>query len=899
MERPRWGTHNVSAVLIRHSRNAQGRRRGLVTRAIAAALAALALAGMIVAAPTQAAPAQAETESDVTVKWLDDSSAAKDFQPDRLPSSPHYNEFKDVQISVSQTTGIIDQAVRVSVTGFAGTRSSVDFGTNAQNYLQAMQCWGPDPLADNFRETCQWGGRVGPSNGLGNSVYPDNVLRVSSINGDPFNPTTTGDVPFRTAGGTTITGKPRLVNGQPTFDLLSIFGPSTTNEVTSARVSAAGTGYFDFETQTADQAPQLGCGSPSHLRCWLVVVPRGTVFGGNGVECSGMLDSRNNYEPYAYGRRNSYQGGSPISTGCDYWDNRITIPLDFTPLGTTCEIGSTEQRVVGSQLMVGAMSSWQPALCNTLNTTFSFSTNPDAIAREQVLETSTNSPGLGYVGFPLSSGELSTQDERDLLAKTKLTYAPVAVSAVVLAFVAEFDGGREESLVLSPRLMAKFLTQSYKFTVPWNTTDPSKNFAHLPAVNQSYSYLYQDPDFQELNPTNYYKFTTNPAIVLPGPSGADAIRQVWRWILADSDAVAFLDGTADPWGMEVNPYYRALGDPKAVVPWWLDANLEYVATPTERKVGLTKIDGTPEKLSSAVLDIFPRNDESLVPLNRTVERTRFDSLQYAPYAENLILAARQAFRAEPNSKTVWDSTKLSQAGDQGDWISSGAQVPGQKFMIAVTDSPSALRYSLSTAALTLANTDTAVEATPDAMAAALSALEPTSVDVVKQINPPKVPETGYPLTVVTYAAVNLSKSTVTSRLNISGMLMQITTAGQVQGSGTGQLPAGYIPLTEDLAAQAAASAREVAAFIPPVVAASTTNNATNGIAQDDYTMDSPVALEAGTDPTMTSGVDDINAQRTAVTSANPFANSFLVIALVIGLAGLLIAPRLFRGRGVR
>ena len=874
---------------------------------ISATVVAVVIGGILAAGQVQLPTAEAagSTDSKITVKWTGDDSLAKDFQPERDPKSPHLNDFKKLSVTVSQTTGIIDQAIRVSVAGFAGTKSSGVFAKNEQNFMQAMQCWGADPLAKDFRETCQWGGRLGAGNGLGDSVYFDNTLRVASRDADAFNPTKTGDVPFRTPGGAKITGKPKMVNGVPTFDLLSYFGPSTTNEVTSARVGSNGTGYFDFETQTADQAPQLGCGSAEHLRCWLVLVPRGRTFGGSGEACSQILDPANHDRPYEYGQSDSIQAGSPLNPGCDYWNNRISVPLDFSPLGTKCAIGGSEQRVIGSQLMVGAMSSWQPSLCQTIKSTFSFSTNPDAVARAQVLETSKNSPELAFMGFPLSPGDLSTADERDLLAKTQITYAPVAISSVVIAFFAEFDAGRQQELVLSPRLMAKLLTQSYKFTVPWNTTDPSRNFAHLPKVNQSYGFLNDDPDFQQLNPTNYNEFTGNPAVILPGPASADAIIQVWRWILADKEAVAFLDGTPDRWGMSINPYYLPKGDPKAVVPSWIDVKGNYTPTSTPKEVGLTNLDGSPKKLSRSVPDNFAKDDGSLVPLNRTIERTRFDSIQFAPYTDNLLTGARQAFRADPNSKTSWDQNKINSSGDVGDWVSSGAQLPGQKFMIAITDSPSALRYSLSTAALTLPNSTSAVKPENKAMADALGGLAATSLDSVRQVDPAKMPATGYPLTMVTYAAVNLPKTTKASRVSLSDMIKQISTSGQIPGSALGELPAGYLPLTSELQAAAAAAASEVQKFTPPTPAptpppatvAKPSSSTNMGIAQDDFVAD-PTAIEdlaKSEDPTTTSNVDALSIERTGAVPVGGPGSAGIILALVFGLAGLLIAPILFRG----
>jgi len=645
-----------------------------MVRGVSLAVVAFAIVGLVSlnSFARQSADAADATSSKVTVQWTGGAG-----QPVRDTTSPHFAEFKKIALTVSQTKGIVDQAIQVSVTGFAGTVTAPDNSVkNAMNYLQAMQCWG-DPASTNFRQTCQWGGRYVENNGLGSSAYLDNTLRVASRDLDAAHPTTS-DNPFLTVQGRSVSGKPQLVNGTPNYGILDYFNAATSNEVTSARVGADGSGSFDFETQTSDQAPQLGCGSADHLRCYLVIVPRGTVFGGNGEECSSILDPANNFEPYTKGRPLSLQGGSPMNPGCDYWDNRVVVPLDFQPTGNTCAVGSTEQRVVGSQLMVGAMSSWQPDLCTRQKTTYSFSTNPDSIARHQLLE---GTASVAYASLPLSAGELTTNDDRQVLAETKLSYAPVAVSGVAIAFLGEFDAGRQTKLNLSPRLVAKLLTQSYPFQIPTNSGDePSKAIAHLDAVNRGYRYLNADPEFRQLNPDNWAAFSQNPGIVVPGPSGADAIRQLWRWVIADSDAAAFLAGEPDPSGMRVNPYYLPAGNTKAVVPTFMQDGSYAVNADGSRvmkTVGLANIDGTPLKLSEVPLDTFIKADKTLAPLQlQTGQKNRFDSIQYAPYTDNLLSAARAGFRADPNSKSVWDPSKINSSGDVGDWVSSGAQIPG-------------------------------------------------------------------------------------------------------------------------------------------------------------------------------------------------------------------------------
>ena len=914
-------THNVATVSTPHDFRRRMRRRARVVRLVSLTLAGLAAVGLVGLNPAGQEPADAAaaTSSELTINWTGDTSTAAKYQPIRDPKSLHFAEMKDLSITVSQTQGVVDQAVKVSVAGFAvgtGTRASAAADiqvTNGMNYLQAMQCYG-DPLSAKFRESCQWGGRYVENNGLGYSSLIDNTLRVASRDLDPAS-ADSFDNPFVTAQGRAVSGKPRVVDGNLKYEILDYFTPATSNEVTSARVGVLGTGSFDFETQTADQAPQLGCGLPESLSCWIVVVPRGTVFGGNDVtggvndeKCSSIRDPANGYEPYVRGRPNSLQGGSPVNPNCDYWDNRVVVPITFAPVGSGCELGKSEQRVIGSQLMVGAMSSWQPDLCARLKTTYSFSTNPDAVARQQILEGTATA---GFTSFPLTPGELGSNDDRQILAETTLAYAPVAISGVSIAYLAELGAGRETSLNLSPRLVAKLLTQSYPFQIPTNSSDtPDKAIAHLAARNRELRFFNQDPEFQALNPSNWRAFSQNPGVVLPGPAGADAIRQVWRWILADKDATAFLAGTADGSGLKVNPYYLPAGHPDAVVPTFSPAG-DYLLSPDGQRltkpVGLKNIDGSPLKLAEANLESFLKEDKTTAPfVLQPGQKNRFDSIQFAPYTDNLLSSARLAFRADPKSRSTWDPSKVNSAGEVGDWVSSGAQVPGQKFMLAITDTPSASRYGLEAAALQVPNSTAMVQPDEATFATALSALQPTAIPDVLQVDPGKVSPAGYPLTTVTYAAVNLSRSGASNRAAIANLIEQVTTTGQIPGTAPGQLPAGYLSVTGSMAKEAATSVAVIRAYVEPTLPAGPTGGSagpTNGPAQDSYEAPPSAggangATAAGIDPVVAVGAAvEGEAGATEDAAVGSLARSGLAVSLGVGLGGALFGPLLFRGRG--
>ncbi len=881
-----------------------------VVRLLCALVVVASSVGLFLTTPGTAGAASA-SGAPLTVTWANDTSAASSYQPARSASSVHYSSLKNISVTVDQTSGVGDQAVGVQVTGFAATRSATDYTgtpyTDAMNFMQAMECWG-DPASATFNQTCMWGGRYGPNNGLGTSVYPDNLPRVPTEDMAPSDTRPDPDpldVPFLPYGTTQpVTGHQvagATADAAPSYPLFDLFGVSTTNEVQSARMDSTGAGAFDFETQNSDNAPEMGCGLEGHTRCWLVLVPRDAIYGGHDATCSGILDT--SFEPYTYGRANSIQAGSPVNPNCDYWSNRMVIPLDFTPTGSNCAASNNERAIVGSEMMVGAMASWQPELCADLKTTYSFASNPDTVARSQLVE-GQGAAGMAFGSAPVTSGEL-TSDDQATLSQTQLSYAPVAVTSAVFGFLAEGTNGRITTLVLSPRLVAKLLTQSYEFTVPSNSADPQANFAHLPAVNRKYVLWSQDPDFQALNP-DWQQFTTNPAIILPGPQSADVIKQLWTWIDDDPDAAKWLAGAPDPWGMTVNPYYLPKGNAAAEVPTFnADGTpaVDSAGNPVMQAVGLANIDGTPMKIGVVPQNSFIKADASLVPLdlnppNQVPVRYPFGSNQFAPYAATFALGARSAFRADPGSLTVWDPNQVDPAGDIGAWISGGPQIPGQRFAIAFTDAASAQRYDLSDASLTVdGSPTTGVAPTDAAVSLALStALSTSSNAAVQQIDPSKAGAGAYPLTTVVYATVNLTASDPQSRTDFSNFINEVTTKGQTPGVQVGQLPPGYVPLTSTLAGQAASAATAIASFVPSAGSSDSGSGGTTSFGSTGGGGGSSAIANTGTAGAGIISSTDAAAHGTTPASPAPGGQSALLVCVGSGLAGALFAPLLFRRR---
>src|SRR5262249_31143525 len=160
------------------------------------------------------------------------------------------------------------------------------------------------------------------------------------------------------------------------------------------------------------------------------------------------------------------------------------------------------------------------------------------IARRQLV---SPQPGMVFISLPVAPSQVPPDRPP--------VYAPVALSGLTIAFDIESqssfsapadvkmrDGQRLTELKLTPRLVAKLLTQ------PTGRPTPG---AAAPRLPHNPVDLTRDPDFLAVNPDfTPLLFPGIPDILLPlGLS--DAAVLVWRWLAADPEARAFLAGTPD------------------------------------------------------------------------------------------------------------------------------------------------------------------------------------------------------------------------------------------------------------------------------------------------------------------------------------------------------------------
>jgi hypothetical protein len=92
---------------------------------------------------------------------------------------------------------------------------------------------------------------------------------------------------------------------------------------------------------------------------------------------------------------------------------------------------------------------------------------------------------------------------------------------------------------LTPRLVAKLLTQSYRGSV----------VGHPDYLSHNPTGLTVDPGFLKLNP-DYKGFAAHfqPPDALVQLGSSDLISLLWSWVIADPDARDFLAGKPDKYG---------------------------------------------------------------------------------------------------------------------------------------------------------------------------------------------------------------------------------------------------------------------------------------------------------------------------------------------------------------
>ena len=667
--------------------------------------------------------------------------------------------FPDLAVTVSQTKNLMSQGILVSWTGGIHSTAPSGDSNGGANFLQIAQCWGDDPQnpGQPDRTTCQYGAFRSAGSARDNFVGSAAVVapedqQYTAPETGPFNPTYTS-IPFRSATGKTISSiGPNHEKLDVDVNTNEFFTQYTSNEVKWAGSGTGGTGATRFEVQTALQSPGLGCGAPEQKTdgttvprsCWLVVIPRGTADPGvSSIVKSGLFWSS--------------------------WKHRIAVKLDFKPIGLTCPIGAAERQVAGSELVAGAVASWQPTLCgSTGGAVYTISTGAESDALQA---------SLTQQSAPLAlTTRASTSELTDSLA-----YAPIALTGLSIGFaidrqpdpgdgtpgaVTELTGTSFSDIKLTPRLVAKLLTNSYLDSLPTFADKKHLGFESNANPGKNARNLVLDPDFRAINDPEWdYESLISPSLAdLLVPQGrSDTAWQLWRYVLSDTDAVDFLAGKKDPWGMVVNPW-----------------------TTTDAQANLSK--------SAFVLprEDFPKADPSeqaggndgSLPIN---------VVSWRPYTNDLDQAGYLTLRGDGQVLGLWDPTS-----SPAKYSKSPRNLPGQQRVLSLTDTASAARYQVVSASLRN-SAGSFVAPTTDSLTAAAAAMTPVAGQPqVYEYDPAgaaaAAAPTAYPLAMPVYAAANPRSTDVTARADYATFIRYAVTDGQKPGTDPGTLPAGYAPI---------------------------------------------------------------------------------------------------------
>ncbi len=743
------------------------------------------------------------TESTVTTSWSDGllgTNNATVVTPRSQGSlnaafyAGEFNDFKNIKVTVSQTQDLVHQAVQVTWTGASPTATNI-----GSDYFQLMECYGdaatgPDP------EDCEYGAdgltaaggaayvntRSGNECPVGNVVSGCDPLETDSSHASPSQ-TGLYQIPFVPVGTT------NNVDDTPATGLLSqYYDKYTSDEVEQAVTTPAGTGSQYFQVLTGAEAPGLGCGEPDSATgagadgerdCWLVIVPRGE-YKPNGFQIN----------PNANGPASQITG-SPLQASD--WAMRMQIHLGFVPIPAPCPIGSAAEReMVGTQLAADAVFSWQVALnaqakCSRL---YGYTETPEATATTQLAAgTAGGAAGMAFTTIPIGS-EAGRESNTQTPSPVPVTYAPVAISGLTLSFQVNLSTGyRTQPIKLTPRLVAKALTQSYTYDLPEYT--PGAPQGPLPVWAKSNpATIVFDPEFQALNPGVPSTIGgIHPTAPLMGEDHSSVNEQLWQWVLSDPTAVAWLNGTPDQWGMVVNPSYGSL------------------------------------KLGASPADSFPRADPNCLDTGQgTVGHpsTRC-GLDMVPYVDDFATAAVDIRSGLNPEGAIWDPTKTAPDGSSGWWSDGSIENPGSTFLWGFTDTANAAGYGLVAAALCNADGTSCATLSESSVNAALGVASADSAGLL-HVDPAKAPAGAYPLVDVIYAAARTNDSPA-AVADYADFIAYAAGPGQTVGEAPGDLPRGYLPLTDSLeeTAQAAVTALRSAASGSASATAST-QTATQG-----------------------------------------------------------------------
>lgn len=746
------------------------------TFALVLAAAALAVPAAAAATPApQPTPTRSSAAPDAAVPYIvarqksDGWSESKTLTRTFVNANGSTYSFPgyDVTVSADKTENLRGrQRILISWKGAqpSGGRASNPFGENGLNQeypVVIMQCRGTDddslPLKQRLRpETC-WTGSVAErsqvtrSDGEASWVHDADATdaekaRISGV--DPF-PTAdqcpTADIaPYFTKITPFVTAKNKTflacdsANMPPEAAVGAAFPPAEL----AAFTDIAGRGSVQFEVRSDVENESLGCNHET--ACSIVVIPIA------GLSCD-QPSSPMTISDKACRKGGRFPAGSSnyANDGVDQavspalwwsasnWKNRFSIPITFGLPPDACDVLDPRAPTgfYGSELLAQAALQWAPAYClNKQRFKFQFNNMSDE-AGWNLMEAG------GGVAAEVSS-------EHQQRGANPVGYAPTAVTGFSIGYQIDKadNAGELTDLKLNARLIAKLMTQSYL------GSDLGRGH---PGIGDNPLAIMNDPEFIKLNPGLSQTSQEVGSTLLSLSNSSDVIEQLTEYIAQDEDAMDFISGKADPWGMKVNPSYQDISLPR---PDWplLDTYIPETESVCRQKnpgVYFSQLAApvtTMRKISEALLDAWPN------------VQTRCDYDQ---------------------------STGLYKLGRVD------RQSFGSRFMLGIVSLGDAARYGLRSAELET-ESGTYVGPTNHSLSSAVALMKQAKPYLPFELDQAEVRKDGdaYPGTMVVYTAARLQNLDQADADKVADFIRISTTEGQQAGSGNGELPEGYLPI---------------------------------------------------------------------------------------------------------
>jgi hypothetical protein len=622
---------------------------------------------------------------------------------------------------------------------------------------------------------------------------------------------------------------------------------SAPGNTTYAVTDVNGNGTSKFVVWSEDQNGSLGCSQT--VACSLEIIPI------MGVSCATPLSSGESAADDAACRSaGDYQPGelfnpaiSDLSVTGDLWwaasnwRNRVSVSLAFAESSNVCSVVSNSNPVLlyGSPAFAEASEQWEPYFCTNPNL-FTFrhvQTGEPSVKNLLGLGLTSSTSGGTADSSQVASGSASTSASPSPAAASPVSsdgsappgnaasngieavlesdsppngylqptiQAPIALTGFAISYIIDDPSGHEYTdLKLSPRLLAKLMTESYP--------DIPEVYNSYPALSKNPWDITHDPEFLALNPTLAPDAVGQDAAatLYSLSSNADTMYALTSYINADPEARAWLNGQPDPWGMVVNPNYKGISLP--VESWPL---LDSFEASFGGGGNNDCIDGNP------------------VP---------YLPLVASPTSALSAIAQALQFAAPLSQTTCVLGGGSTSAGDK---LTTGPrQQIGLRFMLGLTSLGDAEYYGLDTAALQTYQTspDPTSKFTSDVGRLFASPTDASLIAAAKLASPDESTNTwpiaygamrddpgnadAYPGTMFVYLAVPAAGLPAQDAADFAELMRFAVTQGQTPGFGNGQLPPGFAPMTSSdglgdqikYTRRAAAAVAEQRGQVPPLV----------------------------------------------------------------------------------